>query len=458
MDGALLLITSKYYVVYSLNCGLKTSFIWCTFRMMNPYLPNTRPITIVGETNLINNRGRVYECLRCGPAEAYQGERAKVLLHIFRKHVALDSVPFYCSICKFVTTSQTELVKHVQPAVYPTHKATVDAMVCNGEQVNERDSLLQNLKHYVPTEHDLKRLSKEESQEIFSARRKPDRRVVISTGLDRTDVQSDATDQILDKMLGGAELTPCSLNNGAVIGRATSAAPIRDDQSVVDILPQLLNQRYSPFSRPSPAVPQHTTASNPSAIPQQAVSQLSAVPQQTTASNPSAIPQQAVSQPSAVPQQTTASQPSAVLQQTTASQPSAIPQQAASEPSAVSKQPTNDQRPPNSPSPSSSASSFSSSSSTSVLKAEIVFLRNEVRTMGAALGQLVTEMKELRQELQRDREQKTTGDKQTQRHDKENKRPEAKQDDRRRDRRERGDDRPFKSHNHPYDRPYNRRR
>ncbi len=49
------------------------------------------------------SRGRCYECLRC-VAERYQGEKSKVALHIYKKHVALDAVPYYCSICRYIAT------------------------------------------------------------------------------------------------------------------------------------------------------------------------------------------------------------------------------------------------------------------------------------------------------------------------------------------------------------------
>jgi hypothetical protein len=97
------------------------------------------------------------------------GERSKVLQQFYRKHVALDKVPLYCSICKCVTLYKTELENHVKQSIYP-HKATVNAMLANNEIVNESTSLLQNIKNYFVTESDITRLSKEESNDIFTKR------------------------------------------------------------------------------------------------------------------------------------------------------------------------------------------------------------------------------------------------------------------------------------------------
>ena len=181
---------------------------------IRPGASNTRPIRLTTDIEFVYTRGRVYECLRCteGP---YQGERSKVILHIFRKHVALDNVPYYCSICKFVTTSQMELEKHLKPSTYPSQKATVDAMICNGEPVNERESLLQNLKHYLPSEEDMRRLNKEDSQAIFANRKKPQRDIIktamITAGLDSP--HSDYTEDILAGMLQGEQLSPFSIDH-----------------------------------------------------------------------------------------------------------------------------------------------------------------------------------------------------------------------------------------------------
>ena len=95
-----------------------------------------------------------------------RGERSKVLKHYYKKHVAYDQVPFYCTICKFITTSQKELEDHVNPKTYPAHAAIVNAMRQAGESVNEKESLLQNMCHYIVSETDVKRLSKTEKMRL----------------------------------------------------------------------------------------------------------------------------------------------------------------------------------------------------------------------------------------------------------------------------------------------------
>ena len=191
---------------------------------MEQSFPNTRPIRKM-ETKP-NSRGRVYQCQRC-VIEKYEGERSKVLTHFYCKHVALDAVPFYCSICKFVTTSQRDLENHVLPKYYPSRVATVNTMLANGETVNENSSLLQNLQYYIPTEKDIVRLSKCDSDRIFLSRQKPSCSIkscyTPPSNVDfsndasmelgkEDDASSQKTVNILDDMLGNNQQTPLSLN------------------------------------------------------------------------------------------------------------------------------------------------------------------------------------------------------------------------------------------------------
>lgn len=176
--------------------------------------PNTRPINITPQVDerYVNNRGRVYRCRRCD-SNPHEGERTRVIQQLYRKHIALDRVPFYCSICKFVSTSQAELERHTQSSVYAPHKATVDAMIKNGETVNERDSLLQNMQHYIPTDKDLLCLSKEESDSIYMSKQKPKpdivKRAMEQSGIESSN--SDRTKYIIDQMLDEHNLSPFSL-------------------------------------------------------------------------------------------------------------------------------------------------------------------------------------------------------------------------------------------------------
>lgn len=129
------------------------------------------PVSIFAKPPKPNPRGRVYRCQCCPNHDRYEGEKAQLEAHFYKKHVSLDQVPFYCNICKIVSTRQSDLEKHIVGNSFPTHKATVDNMRVLGQEVNEHDSLLMNIQHYslVP-DVDYIRLSSEESERIFSSR------------------------------------------------------------------------------------------------------------------------------------------------------------------------------------------------------------------------------------------------------------------------------------------------
>ncbi|KAL4225260.1 hypothetical protein ACF0H5_015948 [Mactra antiquata] len=171
-------------------------------------MSNSRPIVRrLGTSISSNTRGRVYRCTKCD-VNPYQRERSKVLLHFYRKHVAIDQVPFFCTICKFITTSQLDLEKHVNQKSYPAHRAVVNSMLLNNEHVNEEDSLCQNLKHYIPTENDIIRLDKDESDEIFNKRKR--NQDVIQEAMLEADIMP--LSEIIPNMLGGESLPPPSID------------------------------------------------------------------------------------------------------------------------------------------------------------------------------------------------------------------------------------------------------
>jgi len=161
---------------------------------------NIRPITS-------NTRGKVYRYGKC-QNNPYQGERGKVFMHFYRKHVAMDQVPFFCSICKFVTTSQLELEKHVEAYVYPAHKATIKAMLANKEEVME-ESLFQNIKCYVITETDVVRPSREKSDQIFLSRKRAD---LVSLAASIAGISGEPLEDIIPDMLGNASLPSPSIS------------------------------------------------------------------------------------------------------------------------------------------------------------------------------------------------------------------------------------------------------
>lgn len=51
----------------------------------------------------ILRRGRAYQCLLY---DQYKGEKRHVIPHVYRYHIPLDSAPFYCSLCHFITTER----------------------------------------------------------------------------------------------------------------------------------------------------------------------------------------------------------------------------------------------------------------------------------------------------------------------------------------------------------------
>ncbi len=211
---------------------------------------NTRPISreVLQPSN---NRGRVYRCLRCDGSAKYEGEKSKVVKHIYRKHVALDRVPFYCNICKFVTTTQAELEKHMNITVYPTHAATVNAMLSSGQVVSENNSLLQNTVFHVPGDSDIIRLSRDESSAIFKGRQQMKswadtsstndilRTVMMSAKIPVIEkslqTPSVATENILPELLGHTTLSPAPemMNNIHVPVQADTWAPMKKQTSEV---------------------------------------------------------------------------------------------------------------------------------------------------------------------------------------------------------------------------------
>jgi len=80
---------------------------------------NTRPITS-------NTRGRIYRCGKC-PHNPYQGERGKVFLHFYRKHVAMDQVPFFCCICIFDVAVGTREARRSKSKPRPSGHSKGDA-------------------------------------------------------------------------------------------------------------------------------------------------------------------------------------------------------------------------------------------------------------------------------------------------------------------------------------------
>jgi len=211
-----------------------------------------------------NPRGRVYQCQKCNNNNIYTGEKSKVLLHFYRKHVAIDSVPFYCNICKFVTTSEKELFNHVLPKHYPSHLATVNAMLTNGEIVNESASLIKNTNVHIPTNLEIIRLSKEESSVVFAQRKKtknsPD---IIKRAMMENEIPSSPTntENILNDILEDQCLSPFSLNGTDMLNKEAVIVGSAPRKSVYVVEDNLDKMSDSPYNSSSSSSSSSTTSS-----------------------------------------------------------------------------------------------------------------------------------------------------------------------------------------------------
>ncbi|CAC5364720.1 unnamed protein product [Mytilus coruscus] len=52
-------------------------------------------------------------CLRCPEETPYQGPRYRVVTHILMNHVEITLVPFYCLLCGYKTTKESQLKAHI---------------------------------------------------------------------------------------------------------------------------------------------------------------------------------------------------------------------------------------------------------------------------------------------------------------------------------------------------------
>ncbi|CAG2192491.1 unnamed protein product [Mytilus edulis] len=62
---------------------------------------------------------RATVCLRCPEEHQYQGPRFRVIIHILLKHVEIIQVPYYCLLCGYKTTKESQLKAH--PAFHQQH-------------------------------------------------------------------------------------------------------------------------------------------------------------------------------------------------------------------------------------------------------------------------------------------------------------------------------------------------
>ena len=120
-------------------------------------------------------RGRAYECLKC---KNFVGERDKVIHHLYKHHVPLAEVPFYCTLCSFRCSKWRALMKHIKG--YPLHaqmKKTTSSL-----DVDDLEYLRESEHPYSNPDADMRKLSMEESQEVWSGR--CGKRIKKSSGVD----------------------------------------------------------------------------------------------------------------------------------------------------------------------------------------------------------------------------------------------------------------------------------
>ena len=112
----------------------------------------------------IANRGYAYECVKCG---VYRGEKRYVEAHIFKYHLALDQVPFYCSLCHYMTKTEKDLQKHVKG--YKPHREALEA---RPEETPEEEAkfLHKNETPVTLTEEHMRRLTLEDSRKVWLER------------------------------------------------------------------------------------------------------------------------------------------------------------------------------------------------------------------------------------------------------------------------------------------------
>jgi hypothetical protein len=110
-------------------------------------------------------RGYAYECIKC--EEKFRGEKRRVRAHVYKYHLALDEVPFYCSLCHYMTDCERDIVRHVKG--YKRHQAMVDDLRAEGKEIAASYTHC-NPKPKAIGEDYIRQLSAEESQLVWLSR------------------------------------------------------------------------------------------------------------------------------------------------------------------------------------------------------------------------------------------------------------------------------------------------
>lgn len=108
-------------------------------------------------------RERAYKCLDYEePMIKYTGERRQVSAHLYKYHIPLDQVPYYCSLCHFLTAEKEKLTAHVKG--YSKHVEAAKALEKSGVPQENFLRANSNPVHLTEGVHFI-RLSREESRQ-----------------------------------------------------------------------------------------------------------------------------------------------------------------------------------------------------------------------------------------------------------------------------------------------------
>lgn len=114
-------------------------------------------------------RGRAYRCLL---RHKQVGEKRYIISHIYKYHVPLDAIPYYCSLCHFQTDDEDKLDDHVKN--YAKHREAREALLKAGKRPEDDHVYLHKNRDGVRATEDMhfEKLSKEESMKIWAERMK----------------------------------------------------------------------------------------------------------------------------------------------------------------------------------------------------------------------------------------------------------------------------------------------
>ena len=97
------------------------------------------------DSEKVDKRGYAYECLQYG---RYQVERRYVEAHIYKVHLSPSEVPFYCSMCNFISRTEKDLNRHMKG--YKPHKDAVAALTRQGLAIPDTSSIFVSNSNHRP--------------------------------------------------------------------------------------------------------------------------------------------------------------------------------------------------------------------------------------------------------------------------------------------------------------------